>query len=98
TMQNLSLVKGKIEQIQEVEKLKADIIAFQELFGADSENASNESLPEEFFGTYHQFKKAVQNLELTRFLSGKYDNHGAIVSIHSGQGGTEAMDWASMLQ
>lgn len=31
------------------------------------------------------------------FLSGPYDKNDAIFSIHAGQGGTEAMDWASIL-
>jgi len=31
------------------------------------------------------------------YLSGSYDGKNAIVSIHAGQGGTEAMDWVSML-
>lgn len=42
--------------------------------------------------------KQVDELELREYLSGPYDAGGAILSIHSGQGGTEAMDWASMLQ
>lgn len=43
-------------------------------------------------------KSEINKLELQTFLSGPYDINYALISIHSGQGGTEAMDWASMLQ
>ena len=43
-------------------------------------------------------EKKLADLELQTYLSGKYDACNAILSIHSGQGGTEAMDWASILQ
>lgn len=39
----------------------------------------------------------VAEFELEVFLAGPYDDHEAILSIHAGEGGTEAMDWAAML-
>lgn len=42
-------------------------------------------------------EKLIDRYEVFLFLSGPYDQGGAIFSIHAGQGGTEAMDWSSML-
>lgn len=42
-------------------------------------------------------KKLLEKIEILLYFSGHYDEGGAIVSIHSGQGGVEAMDWAQML-
>jgi peptide chain release factor 2 len=40
----------------------------------------------------------VRSAELNRMLSGPADHANAIVSIHPGTGGTDAKDWAQMLQ
>ena len=36
-------------------------------------------------------------MKLDTLLSGKYDNLSAIITLHSGAGGTEAQDWCEML-
>jgi len=48
-------------------------------------------------GQLEEAQHIVTELELVLYFSGDYDNANAIVAIHSGQGGTEAMDWAEML-
>ncbi len=42
-------------------------------------------------------ERSVTQLEIQRMLSGEHDKLDAIVTIHSGAGGTEAQDWAEML-
>lgn len=42
-------------------------------------------------------EKELDRLEFNLYFSGSYDSDGAILSIHAGQGGTEAMDWVEML-
>jgi peptide chain release factor 2 len=44
-----------------------------------------------------RLEKQLARVEISLFLTGEYDDHHAIISIHSGQGGTEAQDWAEML-
>ena len=39
----------------------------------------------------------IETLRLETLLNGKYDKNNAIISLHAGAGGTEAMDWTGML-
>ncbi|HCM82731.1 MAG: Peptide chain release factor 2 [Candidatus Gottesmanbacteria bacterium GW2011_GWA2_44_17] len=48
-------------------------------------------------GNAKELTKEVDRLEFALYLGGSYDRSDAIFSIHSGQGGTEAMDWTAML-
>ncbi|MCX8083523.1 MAG: peptide chain release factor 2 [Calditerrivibrio sp.] len=46
---------------------------------------------------YSELKKLVTDFELKLVLNGENDINNAILTIHSGAGGTEANDWANML-
>lgn len=46
---------------------------------------------------YAEVMKKFEDFEIQVLLSGEYDNHNALLEIHPGAGGTEAMDWAAML-
>ncbi|NRA96369.1 MAG: peptide chain release factor 2 [Planctomycetes bacterium] len=47
--------------------------------------------------TVSTLEKAYDVLELRTLLSGRYDRAGAVVTIQSGAGGTDASDWAEIL-
>lgn len=48
-------------------------------------------------GNLSEAEKILEELEMLLYFSGPYDLGSAIVSIHAGQGGVEAMDWTNML-
>lgn len=78
------------KEIEEVETLAEEVDILKELIKDEkpSENLEKEVTKAE---------KILEKLTLSSFLSGPYDRKGVLVSIHAGQGGTEAMDWANML-
>ncbi len=45
----------------------------------------------------HNLEKAVDEAKIQTLLRGKYDACDAIITLHSGAGGTEAQDWCEML-
>ncbi|MFA6602483.1 MAG: peptide chain release factor 2 [Candidatus Shapirobacteria bacterium] len=54
-------------------------------------------LSQNLLDSVSKLEAEINSLEIQTFLSGKYDYSDCLFSIHSGQGGTEAMDWASIL-
>lgn len=48
-------------------------------------------------GDFDQAEELLNEVETLLYFSGDYDKSSAIVSIHAGQGGVEAMDWTQML-
>ncbi len=48
-------------------------------------------------GEREEAEVLLKKLELLLYFSGIHDKDNAIMAIHAGQGGTEAMDWTEML-
>jgi len=98
--ENAKKVMSKLSQVKDIldaiEKLQQDYKNLSELIEI-SRSASDDSLDAEIIILRDMFSKHLEQYELVTYLSGKYDTAEAIISIHAGQGGTEAMDWALML-
>lgn len=78
------------DEINEYEKLKTET---ETLISISKEGESLEGFEKEI----NDLDKKMNNLLINNFLSGIYDKKNAIISLHAGQGGVEAMDWTSML-
>lgn len=86
-MQKIGDIRKEIETIEKVEK---DLSGLVDLL-------ADESLQEDLEKEASRLDKEIKALKLKTYLSGEYDGRNAVIGIHAGQGGTEAMDWVSML-
>jgi peptide chain release factor 2 len=83
-------LSGKQKLLLSLEDLESRIQNAQEMIG---EPEMLEDLQKET----EIISELLEELELKLFLSGPHDESEAILAVHSGTGGTEAMDWAAML-
>ncbi|MBR2760452.1 MAG: peptide chain release factor 2 [Solobacterium sp.] len=82
--------------VESSEKLSAELGDLSESV-AELNQSFDPELSELVEEEYRQVMKDFDDFEIQVLLSGPYDNHNAILEIHPGAGGTEAMDWAGML-
>ena len=99
-LKELSGVKSWVTGYDEAASAVADLDVLYE-FAKESADASSEEVEtaemKELAAGYESASKLVENLELKNMLGEEGDNLGAILTINSGAGGTEANDWSSML-
>jgi peptide chain release factor 2 len=98
--QDPDTARGVSQQLSELQKEQEQISSLQAriqdaLSLAQSDDA--EVMREDLEAEVRALQKALSQLELQTFLSGPHDEGNAILSLHAGQGGTEAMDWTEML-
>ena len=90
-------LKGLQDSVKEIEKLYTDyedmLLLIDMSAGEDEEEETAEEVAEEL----QQFEAVFEQLRISTLLIGPYDRDNAIVTLHAGAGGTEAMDWTGML-
>ena len=80
------------KEVETAENLLQNLNDLEELF-----QLANKQEEDSLINDYMKLKKDFETFTKYKFLSGKYDKSDVILSIHAGQGGTEAQDWAEML-
>ena len=78
------------------ENLRAEVEDARGYLELAQEEGDEETL-REVSAKVTRVEQEVQAAEFRRMLGGENDPNNAIVSIHSGAGGTEAQDWSDML-
>jgi len=78
------------------ESLKSEVEEAKGYFELAQEEKDEETL-REVYARLTRAEKEIQVAEFKHMLGGENDPNNAIVSIHSGAGGTEAQDWSEIL-
>ena len=86
-------IRAKLDPLKEIEGRVEDLKTLRELALEDG----SDQAATEFQTDFDAATKALDELELRVLLSGPMDRNNAIITLHSGAGGTEACDWANML-
>ncbi|GAB4283628.1 MAG: peptide chain release factor 2 [Candidatus Dojkabacteria bacterium] len=95
--QKVSQRAGDIRnEIETLEKLKAELKSTNDLLD-DNISESDVEIIQMIAEEIMALEKKVNSIELSTFLSGKFDKNNCILTIKAGQGGTEAMDWSEIL-
>jgi peptide chain release factor 2 len=94
-MQRLNILKESLAPWQAVRKQIDDARTLAEL--AEMEEDPESYLPE-LKGELAAIISALDKVEVETLLSGKHDAAPALLEINAGAGGTDANDWASILQ
>ncbi len=90
-MKKVRELKSWIEGYEQVTSAVGDL---QVLFDFVKEGEATE---EEVDAQYQETIRVLEDIEMRNMLRREEDHFGAIMKINSGAGGTESMDWASML-
>lgn len=96
--QALGKERGQLEIIvNTIRELEQGLTDAEELLMMAVEEGDEETV-DTVVADLADFERRVADLEFRRMFSGEMDANNAFLDIQSGSGGTEAQDWASMIE
>jgi len=93
-MGELSGVEDDLKVYDDFSGKLDDLEVLNELANEEDDAAAADEVAQGIASLDEQFAE----LEIRVLLSGEYDEHDAVVTVHAGAGGTDSQDWAQMLQ
>ncbi|HIX50168.1 MAG TPA: peptide chain release factor 2 [Candidatus Borkfalkia faecavium] len=95
-------VEGKLNAYEKskkaIEEVYALIDLIEEMGGGEEEaDAALSGEIEELDRLIRDAESDLEDMRIRALLRGKYDGYNALLTLHSGAGGTESCDWVSML-
>ena len=100
-MKNLNSVKSWVTGFDkastEVDDLDVLYDFAKESLGGSTDETVTTAETQELEESYSKAVETIEALELRNMLGAEGDNLGAVLTINSGAGGTEANDWSAML-
>ncbi len=92
-LQKIKQLKDKVENYKNLEQSREDLLVLAQM--ADEEE--DLSVLDEIKDGLKELTKKLEEMTLETLLAGEYDKNNAILTLHSGAGGTESQDWTEML-
>ncbi|MBO4235462.1 MAG: peptide chain release factor 2 [Firmicutes bacterium] len=89
--------KSMERTVEEYDRIYSELSDMPDLMDI-AEELDDEAEADAILENYEKVSKDLESFRLTALLDGKYDHNSAILTVHAGAGGVEAMDWAQMLQ
>lgn len=92
-MKELKRLKETVNEYEKIKILFEDVETLIEM----GYEENDDSIIPEIKDSLDKFIESFETLRVTTLLSEEYDKNNAILTLHSGAGGTESCDWANML-
>lgn len=89
----LKATKALVEPMADLTSTVNDLAELYEMAAAEKDEATIADIDQQLL----EAEKQYENLELKSLLSGPNDHRNCFLSIYSGDGGTEANDWAELM-